>query len=93
MDVKQAVSTAKSYVAEIFSGEGITAPTLEEIEFDESHNAWSVTVGFFRHDDKPVSAFEAMERTLRLPSRKDYKVVSISDQTGEPLSIKNRLTE
>ena len=34
MDVKEAVNTAKAYVAELFANEGLSNLGLEEVEFD-----------------------------------------------------------
>ena len=48
MDVKQAVAVAKSHVADLFSDEGITALGLEAVEFDDTNNAWKITIGFSR---------------------------------------------
>lgn len=99
MDIKQAVETAKRHVAEVFSDEGITPPTLEEVEFDDGPEAWNVTVGFFRRDSAPVGPLVQDQRAydeflgFSPPARKDYKIVRISDKTGQPLSVKNRFNE
>ena len=94
MDIKQAVSTAKTYVASVFQEEGITFPTLEEIEFDEMTASWKVTVGFQRPATTQSEMLSAAFAGLAIPDRysqhKQYKIVSIRDDTGEPISIKNR---
>jgi hypothetical protein len=83
MDLKQAVAAAKSHVSMVFQDEGITPPTLEEIEFDDQHAEWCVTVGFLRRDENMLTG------TL-LPQRKNYKIVRIRDENGEAVSVKNR---
>ena len=44
MDVKEAVLTAKRYVADVFADEGIADIGLEEVEFDEASDVWMVTI-------------------------------------------------
>ena len=85
MDVKQAVALAKGYIAAFFSQEGIDDLGLEEIKFDEAHDQWRITVGFLRPWD------HQWDITRLAPSRmrRTYKVVII-DQSGKPVSIKNR---
>lgn len=93
MDVKQAVTVAKSYVADVFSGETISPPTLEEVEFDESSDAWNVTVGFFRLG-RNLTATDIGRQLAGLGNiygdTKEFKVVRISNGDGKPLAIKNR---
>ena len=48
MDVRDAVESAKMYVAETFEDEPIHNIGLEEIEFDHAQGIWSVTIGFAR---------------------------------------------
>ncbi len=48
MDVKEAVRTAKKYVAELFTDETIANGGLEEVEFNNTSNNWEVTIGFSR---------------------------------------------
>ena len=48
MDVKEAVQTAKNYIAELFTDETIADVGLEEVEFNDASNNWEVTIGFSR---------------------------------------------
>ena len=48
MDVKEAVRTAKEYLAELFAEETITDVGLEEVVFDDASNEWNITIGFSR---------------------------------------------
>ena len=54
MDVKEAVRTAITHVADVYSEEGISHIGLEEVEYDEINSQWNVTVGFAR-DVTPFS--------------------------------------
>lgn len=89
MDVKEAVRAAKEYVNEVFVGENVRHVSLEEVLFDESENAWKVTIGFFRawDDSRDTSA-----RLLGLPDWKSraYKVVKLDDETGKVVSLTHR---
>ena len=52
MEVKEAVLTAKRYVADVFADEVVTDVGLEEVEFDEESDVWVVTIGFSRPWDQ-----------------------------------------
>jgi hypothetical protein len=91
MDVNEAVSLAKKRVAELFAMEGISNIGLEEVEFNEYDNAWSITIGFSRTWDvqpynplNPLNAISGQSRPTRT-----YKDVRISDADGKVISIKN----
>lgn len=84
MDVKEAVATAKKYFAEVFEGEG-SPPTLEEVWFDSEKGEWCITMGVLRQ--APSSKiFDPLGRE----NSTHYKTVRISDETGQPISIRNR---
>jgi uncharacterized protein YdeI (YjbR/CyaY-like superfamily) len=89
MQIREAVTAAKKYVSEIFAEEQITRLTLEEVEFDEAAGIWNITIGFSWPWDAPQNAFAALGHDLS-QWRRRYKVVRISDATGQLLSIKNR---
>ena len=82
---KQAVAAAKQQLVDIFAGEGIAPPTLEEIWFDQDEKAWVVTFGIRRIDD----AGKVIDRL----GLRDLKVVRISDQDGSILAIRDRLSD
>ena len=88
MDVKEAVGTAKTYVADLFADEEIAHVGLEEIVFDELSGDWKVTIGFSR----PWSQFNAVVTALD-PDRhgRAYKVVRIKDCDGSIVSLTDRL--
>lgn len=91
MDVKQAVSKAKRYLAEVFSDEEISDVRLEEVEFDRSDKTWLITLGFLQPDfEMPVE--RALRRTdLQRPMRQSYKLVKIPENDNEFPSIKTRI--
>lgn len=90
MDVKEAVETAKKHVSALFKDENATNIGLEEIQFDESNDAWDVTIGFSRPWDLPRSAL-GMLTAPSLELKRVYKVVRISNSDGKMISVKNRL--
>lgn len=90
MDVKQAVVRAKTYVKDLFDDEKPANLALEEVEFNNIASEWLITVGFNRRWDKPNNIF-AEAAGLNEP-RRSYKVVRISDETGEIISVKNHET-
>ena len=89
MDVKEAVRTAKSYVADLFEGEEVADVGLEEVKFDEHQNSWVVTVGFSRPWDISRNSVVAALSAER-PSR-SYKVIHIADADGRVLSLSDRV--
>lgn len=98
MDVKEAVRTAKNYIAELFTGETITNIGLEEVVFDDTSNNWEVTIGFSRPWDyekirSPIAealANPLAERSINRPVVRSYKLVCINDDDGHVISLKNR---
>ena len=86
MDAKEAVSTAKKYVQDMFSEERIVNLGLEEVEFDDSDRAWHVTLGFSRPWDEPRSVLAGLGDVR---PKRAYKVIRISDASGKVISVKN----
>ena len=89
MDVKEAVRTAKSYIADLFEGEEVADVGLEEVKFDEHQGSWVVTVGFSRPWDTSRNSVVAALSAER-PSR-SYKVIHIADADGRVLSLSDRV--
>ncbi|WP_375460302.1 hypothetical protein [uncultured Enterovirga sp.] len=97
MDVKEAISTAKSYVKDVFSeDEPISNLGLEEVEFDHRREEWKITLGFSRPWSTPRTRareiFEGMGGTIT-PHKRVQKVLTVSDSDGRVLAMKNRETE
>lgn len=88
MDAKEAVKSAKRYVSEMLSEEGIVNLGLEEIERDDSEKTWNVTVGFSR----PWNTAKGPLSTLsgEIPARRAYRVIRIRESDGEVLSMKRK---
>jgi hypothetical protein len=95
MDVKEAIKRAKTYVAETFSDEDIIDVGLEEVRRDEDGRHWLITVGFSRASPR-LRASRIKENSI-LGYNPDlphvYKVVTLSDQDGDMISITNRAVE
>jgi len=90
MDVNEAVRLAKQYVFELFATEGVENIGLEEVEFNEVGNTWSITIGFSRPWDHQPNPFASL--SSRTPKR-SYKVIRISDADAKVISVKNREVE
>jgi len=93
MNVKEAVARAKAYLLDVFSDEKITDIRLEEVELDDLADTWCITLGLIRHSESKVpfdSAFGSSLGALR--QAREYKIVHVSNKTGEAFSIKNRET-
>lgn len=90
MDVKEAVSKAVDHIRTLFEHEQLSNLGLEEVEMDDDLQEWIVTVGFSRPwDYPPKSALEEISGNRRRPPQRSYKIVRISDRSGNVLSVKN----
>ena len=90
MNVKEAVAHAKAHVLDLFAEENLTNVGLEEIEYEDQSGEWIVTIGFSRPWDEPRNALAAL--TAGNTPRRAYKIVRISNNLGQVLSVKNRET-
>lgn len=91
MNVKEAVTQAKRYIFELFSEENPKNIGLEEVEFDEQANEWLVTIGFSRPwDNLAESPLAAISNLPKPPPARAYKIVRISNDKDEVLSVKSR---
>ena len=95
MDVREAVSVAKSYLANVYTDEGIVNLGLEEVEFDENAGTWCVTLGFSRPWDHPPMPprNNALAAALGEPTqpelRRSYKVLRIDNGDGQVESLRD----
>jgi hypothetical protein len=88
MDVSEAIRTAKDYVKRVFQDDGIADVGLEEVEYDPAHDTWAITVGFAR---ARASSENSLAQLLEIASaNRVYKVVTLANADGHPLSVKNR---
>jgi hypothetical protein len=65
MDVKEAVATAKSYVADLFAEENFSDLGLEEVSLDQQADQWVVTLGFARPWERAATGFLASQAQNR----------------------------
>ena len=87
MEVKEAVRTAKKYIAELFTDETIASLGLEEVEFNDTSSNWEVTIGFSR----PWQNLSLANALGNRPPTRSYKLVLINDDSGQVLSLKDRV--
>lgn len=88
MDVKSAVSIAKSYVIDLYNEERISNLGLEEVKYNPGVKQWRITLGFSRPWDYPASLLAPEWRGR--PDARSFKAVVIDDNNGLVLSIENR---
>jgi hypothetical protein len=87
MDVRTAVTAAKSELQHVFSDEKIENIGLEEVEYNDSSKTWAITVGFSRRWPTPEGPLAVLGPRL---GPREYKIVRLSDPTGQLISIRNR---
>lgn len=94
MKVQDAVTTAKTYIRNVYSDEKIVHVGLEEVVLDDSDDpTWKVTIGFSRPwDIGPKDPFEYLKKRSPqpMPMPRTYKLVIVRDSDGEVLSVKHR---
>ena len=88
MDVKEAVRTAKVYIADLYTDEEIVNLGLEEVVFEEQPDTWKVTIGFSRPWDQKGPLVAAL--VDRSPTARSYKVLRIHDSSGQVKSLTDR---
>ena len=89
MDVKEAVRSAKDYLAELYVDEEVVNVGLEEVRFDYDSDKWFVTIGFSRPWDRKHPLVGALSEAGR-PDR-SYKEICIDDVSGDVESLKVRV--
>ena len=88
MDVKEAVAFARQYLQKVFAGEEITNLGLEEVEYDDAQQLWSITFGFSRPWDNNNQG--TVGRVFGTPMKREYKVVKVDGKNKRTIAIKNR---
>lgn len=88
MDVKGAVGLAKQHIAHLFEEEELSNVGLEEVEWDEEHQEWIVTIGFSRPWDQPKNSLATLASSIY--PRRTFKIVRISAQDQRVISVKNK---
>lgn len=85
MEPREAVAAAKKHLIDIFAGENIEPPTLEEVWFDAKDQTWAVTLAVRRKG----AAGSVIDRL----GLHDLKVVRIADKDGRVVAIRDRLND
>lgn len=96
ISIKEAIQIAKKYVRDVYdeSGEPISDIGLEEVTRSDDGRVWLITVGFTLPDKRRQQA--ALNENLGTflgglaTLTRQYKVVHIDAETGEPLMMKIR---
>jgi hypothetical protein len=86
LGVQEAIKKARNYVGVLFEEEPVTDIGLEEVEHDA--NTWKVTIGFNRIWKNPTN--NALTFYTQSQAQRFFKVVTISDEDGALISVKNR---
>lgn len=89
MDVKEAVRTAKDYLADLYVDEEIVNVGLEEVRYDYDTDKWHVTIGFSRPWDRrlPMSVRSGNGGLIE----RSYKEICIDDAEGRIEWLKARI--
>ena len=81
---KEAVAEASQFIRDLL-GDSISDLLLEELEYDDGANRWTVTLSYAR----PAAAGDNVIVMLS-PKTRVYKKVQVDANTGMPLSMKIR---
>ena len=93
MDVKQAMRIAREYVEQVYADTQIRDVMLEEVSTSEDGSKWYVTIGFTRPELQLKPRLGDTAETALLvgrPLERDYKQVTVDDETGEVVSMQIR---
>lgn len=88
MDVKGAVVAAKKWVTDVYQSEGITNVGLEEIVLEPSDGVWQITIGFNRLWNSLRDSMDVLKGEST--GKRIYKIVTVKENDGTVVSIKNR---
>ena len=88
MEAKEAVAIAKAYALELYEGEPVEPPELEEIWYESSKKNWLVALGIRR-----VARLGSAAEKLGLAPAPDHKIVRVSVSERRALSMRDRLHE
>ena len=95
MDRLEAVKTAKQYITDLYSSEGITKTRLEELNYDRINGCWLITVGFayIGGSDSGRSAAAAPTLARAVYGDRVYKLVRVDDRNGEVMGMTDRMLD
>lgn len=90
LDVKEAVQVAKNAAVDFLADDTeLQELLLEEVELDDAHNLWLITLGFNVPDKSPLHGLGAA-LSGRSPFTRKYKVFSVDSETGKVKAMKIR---
>ena len=79
---------AAEYFVDLYAEQTYSDILLEEVEYDDDGNSWSITLGY----SIPNPA-DSLPLALKLPGHRKYKVFKIDAETGNVRSMKIRSLE
>lgn len=90
INIKEAVKSAQDQALQLFEA-GLENLALEEVEFDETSNAWLVTLGY----DSPHKMIRKINGPSLFPTieeevRREYKIFRIDSNDGHLISMSIR---
>jgi hypothetical protein len=88
--VKTAVANAKQWLVNVMQEEEVANVGLEEVEFDDEHGLWLITLGFSRPWNSVKNAFTAISGDPA--ASRSYRVIAVRDPDGVVVSMKRRET-
>ena len=94
MDRLDAVKTAKQYITDLYSSEGITKTRLEELNYDRINGCWLITVGFaYREgsDEDATALTPSLARSVY--GDRVYKLVRVDDRSGSVVGMTDRMLD
>lgn len=91
IDMKKAVHSARKHALELFESDELPNLALEEIEFDDAHNQWLVTLGFDSpHKIKRRTNGPSVFPTIEEEVQREYKQFHIDADDGQLVSMTMR---
>ncbi|QZC92708.1 hypothetical protein K2E96_16435 [Pseudomonas sp. ERGC3:05] len=92
--LKEAVQIAIDSVMDLFSSQSISSVLLEEVDRN-GQGDFLITVGFERPNPNKSAAMLLGSKGIAglLSTQRAYKVVRVSQNDGEVLSVKDRILE
>ncbi len=86
LSTREAVALAKRWLVEQLAEEQLEDVGLEEVKYDDGF--WEITLGFSRPWDRRGSfVTQSAGLTTRV---RTYKVLSVADESGEVMQMRNR---
>lgn len=100
LNMQEAVKKAKFYAKELYADEDIKDLSLEEIDFDDQHDNWKVTLGYNteRHKIESNARYRTnlamdyfanlnTEKGERLEMIREYKIFEINAHDGKLIKM------